>query len=250
MTVAAGANGLLLLNIDGALGNAAATGRMTIGGTLISSATATVRTGDSKMVVPFTAPVVAGTYTASVQVSVGGTYSGTGADTFTQAFTLTVTAATTLSTSLSTAYMTAPTAVGALASSTTNAVARSAYKTADTAIAQVKVTLLKADGTADLAAHSINTIVSGVGFTAVSAGVDTPGAAKTRSASYAQTGGSNLSYVKINSDGTAGTGTVTVSVTHAVTAVETTLGTFSYTSYGDVATLAVSTTNFTVGKSR
>jgi len=247
MTTTTGAAGLLLLTLDGTITGTAGKARMTIGGTVIGASDITGVATDTRLVIPFTAPVAAGTYTASVQVSVGGSYTGTGADTFTQPFTLTVTAATTLSTALSTAYMTEPSANGASASSTTNGVARSAYKTADTAIAQVKVTLLKADGTADTSAHVINTIVSGVGFTAVSATANTPGTAKTRSASFTQSG-SNLSYVKINSDGTAGSGTVTVSVTHAVTGVETTLGTFSYTSYGDVAALEVSTKNATIGK--
>jgi len=247
MTTTTGAAGLLLLTLDGTITGTSGKARMTIGGTVIGASDVTGVATDTRLVIPFTAPVAAGTYTASVQVSVGGNYTGTGADTFTQPFTLTVTAATTLSTALSTAYMTEPSANGASASSTTNGVARSAYKTADTAIAQVKVTLLKADGTADTSAHVINTIVSGVGYTAVSANANTPGTAKTRSASFPQNG-SNLSYVKINSDGTAGSGTVTVSVTHAVTGVETTLGTFSYTSYGDVAALAVSTTNATIGK--
>jgi len=247
MTTTTGAAGLLLLTLDGTITGTSGKARMTIGGTVIGASDVTGVATDTRLVIPFTAPVAAGTYTASVQVSVGGNYTGTGADTFTQPFTLTVTAATTLSTALSTAYMTEPSANGSSASSTTNGVARSAYKTADTAIAQVKVTLLKADGTADTSAHVINTIVSGVGYTAVSASANTPGSAKTRSASFTQSG-SNLSYVKINSDGTAGSGTVTVSVTHAVTGVETTLGTFSYTSYGDVAALAVSTTNATIGK--
>ena len=197
--------------------------------------------------VPFTVPSTAGTYTGKLQYSVAGTFLGTAADQIDIGFTLTVTAATTLSTSLSTAYMTAPSAGGISASSTTNAVARSGYKTKDTGIAQVKVTLLKADGTPDTAAHTVTASVSGAGFVLTDVIADTPGSTATRSES--DNAGASVRYVHINSDGTAGSGTVTVTVTHAVTAVETTLGTFSYTSYGDVTTLAVSTTNFTVGKS-
>jgi hypothetical protein len=197
--------------------------------------------------VPFTVPSTAGTYTGKLQYSVAGTFLGTAADQIDINFTLTVTAATTLSTSLSTAYMTAPSAGGTSASSTTNGVARSAYKTANTGISQVKVTLLKADGTAETAAHTVTATVSGAGFVSVDVTADTPGTPATRTAT--NSAGASVRYVHINSDGTAGSGTVTVSVTHAVTAVTTTLGTFSYTSYDDVAALTVSTTNFSIGKS-
>jgi hypothetical protein len=57
-----------------------------------------------------------------------------------QTISLTITAAATLATTLSTAFMTEPSANGATASSTTNAIARSAYKTVNTGIAQIKVT--------------------------------------------------------------------------------------------------------------
>jgi hypothetical protein len=197
--------------------------------------------------VPFTVPSTAGTYTGKLQYSVAGTFLGTAADQIDIGFTLTVVAATTLSTSLSTAYMTAPSAGGISASSTTNAVARSGYKTKDTGIAQVKVTLLKADGTADTAAHTVTGTVSGAGFVKADTTADTPGSVATRTASDST--GASVRYIHINSDGTAGTGTVTVTVTHAVTGATTTLGTFSYASFDDVAALAVSTTNFTVGKS-
>ena len=198
--------------------------------------------------VPFTVPSTAGTYTGKLQYSVAGTFLGTAADQIDIGFTLTVVAASTLSTSLSTAFMTEPSANGATASSVTNAIPRSAYKTKDTGIAQVKVTLLKSDGTADTAAHTVSAIVSGAGFVKVDQTANTPGSVATRSATSSAGGNAGVTYVHINSDGTAGTGTVTVSVTHAVTAVETVLGTFSYTSYGDVTKLEVSTTNATIGK--
>jgi hypothetical protein len=196
--------------------------------------------------VPFTVPATAGTYTGKLQYSVAGTFLGTAADQIDIGFTLTVVAATTLSTALSTAFMTAPSAGGVSASSTTNAIPRSAYKTVSTGIAQIKVTLLKADGTADTAAHTVSALVSGSGFVKADVAADTPGTDLTRSST--NSAGASVRYIHINSDGTAGTGTVTVSVTHAVTAVETVLGTFSYTSYGDVTKLEVSTTNASIGK--
>ena len=54
-------------------------------------------------------------------------------------------------------------------------------------------------------------------------------------------------YVLIGSDGNAGTGTVTVSVTNANTLATSVLGTFTYTSYGAATKLEV-TGNYTVGR--
>ena len=251
MTVTAGANGLLLLNIDGALGNAAATGRMTIGGTLISSATATVRTGDSKMVVPFTAPVVAGTYTASVQVSVGGTYTGVGNDTFTQAFTLTVNATSVYSNSLSQAYIVAGNA-GTIATSTTDAVAVAATKTAAlTNAGSILINAFKADGTAMTTPGTVTVTVSGSGalsstFTNTT---DTPTASQcsaTTNARVVTFTADAVNNVILCADGTAGTGTYTISVTNAA-GVTTTLATKTVTFFGSVAKI-VATPIFTIGK--
>ena len=151
-----------------------------------------------------------------------------------------------LSFGLSTAYMTTPSAGGSSASSTTNAVARSAVKTLQTGISQVKVTLLKSDATADDRAHAVTATVAGSGMVLVDTTANTPGTA-TRTSTNSSA--ASVRYVHINADGTAGTGTITVSVTHAVTGVTTTLGTFTVTSYGDATKIAVSTTNFTIGKS-
>jgi hypothetical protein len=151
-----------------------------------------------------------------------------------------------LSFGLSSAYMTTPSADGISASSTTNAVARSAVKTLQTGISQVKVTLVKSNGTADDRAHAVTASVSGSGMVLVNTNADTPGTAfRTSTDSTAAT----VRYVHINADGSAGTGSITVSVTHSVTGVTTTLGTFTVTSYGDATKLEVSTSNFTVGKS-
>jgi len=163
-----------------------------------------------------------------------------------QTISLTITAAATLSTTLSTAFMTEPSANGASASSTTNAIARSAYKTVNTGIAQIKVTLNKSDGTADTAANTVTATVTGSGFVSVDTTANTPGTPATRTAT--NSAGAQVRYVHINSDGTAGSGTVTVSVTGAVSGVTTTIGTFSYSSYDDVTALVVSTTIATIGK--
>ena len=244
MTVSAGAAGALNLTINGAINNIAAVGRILIGGASLSGTVTTARTGDSNMIIPFTAPVTAGTYTTSVQVSAGGTY---GADVLTQAFTLTVTANADLSIALSTAFMGA---VGAATvthyTSATNAVARSGIKTSGTNIATVEIILRKTDGVADAQGHTITATVSGSGYVLADATLTGPAAQTARVSTY-NTASANVRYVHIQSDGTAGTGSVTVSVTNVNTLVTTVLGTYKYSAYGAATALVVSKTNYTIG---
>ena len=191
-------------------------------------------------------PAVAGTYTANIRViTTDGARAGADVTgTYDLPFTWTVNAASDLSTGLSTAYMTGITG-GINASATTNAVARSAAKAANTGIAQIKVTLLKADGTADTQAHTVTTTITGVGFTSVNTTANTVGTPTTRTASDSTA--ASVRYVHINSDGTAGTGSVKVTVQNVNTLVTTTLGTWSYTSTGSVAAIAIGTSNFKIG---
>jgi len=160
---------------------------------------------------------------------------------------VTITAAADLSPTGSLAWMTG-TAAGdaAAASSTTNAVPRAASKSAGTYTAQIAIDLQKSDATDDDRAHTVEATVSGNGYVAVNTTADTdPGStARVATNSSAQ----SERYVHIEADGTAGTGSVTVSVTHAVTGVKTAIGTWSYTHYGSVTKLEVSTKNFTIGK--
>jgi len=249
MSVKTGALGLLSIR-----GNAVATtalkGRILVNGVQIGVSDLTAVTTDTGLIIPFTAPLTAGTYAASVQVVDGANYS----EAITQAFTLTVAASATLAPSASTSHMTAAGldgaaaagGTGAAASSTTNAIPRTAVKTLGRSIAQIKVSLFKDDGSADATAHTVSCIVSGVGFCFVNAAADAYQAATARSAT--NTSANALRYVHVGTDGTAGTGTVTVSVTHASTTVETTLGTHSYSTYGDVAKLEVSSTLGSIGK--
>ena len=221
---------------------ATTTAKIEANGVSLGSSIFTVKTTDMGVFLPFKAPLTAGTYNTKITVSSAGTL----AEATVLDFTLTVSASATLSPSQSTAYMTTPTANGATASATTNAVPRSAEKAAGKAIAQIKVSLFKDDASIDATANTVSCIVSGVGFCIVNVTADTYAASTARSATDSATNG--VRYVHINTDGTAGTGTVTVSVTHASTAVETVLGTFSYSTYGDVSKLAVTTTNGTIGK--
>ena len=160
---------------------------------------------------------------------------------------VTITAAADLSPTGSIAWMTG-TAAGqaAAASSATNAIPRSAGKSAGTYTAQIAIDLQKTDATDDDRAHTITATVSGNGFVTVDTNADTDPNATTRVST--NSAAQSERYVHIEADGTAGTGSVTVSVTHAVTGVTTTLGTWSYTSYGSVTKLEVSTKNFTIGK--
>jgi len=229
----------------------ALTVRQTTSATQITGAAKPATATDGIGAFTFT-PTKVGTYVLKVfndtgtgagSATLNNTYDATE---FIQSISIVVTAEATLATTLSTAFMTEPSANGASASSTTNAIARSAYKTVNTGIAQIKVTLNKSDGTADTAANTVTATVTGSGFVSVDVTANTPGTPATRTAT--NNAGAQVRYVHINSDGTAGSGTVTVSVTGAVSGVTTTIGTFSYTSYDDVVALAVTTTNATIGK--
>jgi len=243
MAVKTGAKGLLNIRGNAVVTGTAGLARFLVNGVEIGRSDIASAATDKGFILPFTAPLVAGTYAGQVQVSDLGGW----AESITQTFTLTVSASATLSPAQSTAYMTSPAAGGAaLASAAVSAIPRSAAKATGSAIAQIVVNLLKDDATTDTTANTVSCIVSGVGYCVVNTTADTYAASTARSAtnSTAQA----LRYVYVNTDGTAGTGTVTVSVTHASTAVETTLGTFSYSTYGDAAKLAVTTTNATIGK--
>ena len=245
LTAGAGATAALNLVATGI--NTSSTAKIMIGSQKISSTPTTSVAADAGILVPFTVPTTAGTYTLTVKYSNGGSYLGTDADEVDTTIALTVTAASDLSTALSTAFMSAATDAADSATATTNAVARSAYKTSGTAISQIQVTLKKADGTADGQAHTINATISGAGFVLVDGNAGTPGTPAVRSMDYTNQAGGK-SYIHVAADGTAGTGTVTVKVTNVNTLAVTTLGTFTVTSYSAAAALAVSTTNYTIGK--
>ena len=208
-----------------------------------NSAAAAAAVGLTSDVTPLTATSVPGTYTLDVSVN---TWTASGYVTSaTTNVTMVVAAGSSLDIGQSTAYMTAGTAGGASASSTTNAIPRTGSKVAGTQIAQIKVTLLDDAGVADNSAHTISAYVTGGGYVEVNTTANTDTAFTTRVSEDSAT--NNLRYVHIEADGTAGVGTVTVSVTDAATSVSTVLGTFSYSTFGDVTAFALAATNFTVG---
>jgi hypothetical protein len=116
-----------------------------------------------------------------------------------------------------------------------------------TQVSQVEVILLNADGTAAGQGNTINASVTGVGLVSINnSGGPADGSART--ASYITTGTTNTAVVHIDTDGTAGTGSVTISVTDAVTGATTVIATKVYVSTGQVASLSVAATNYTIGK--
>ena len=121
-----------------------------------------VAAGATFLLDSWTAPASAGTYTVDVWYDHDADGNITEVGSLTSSVTLTLTAASDLDLGRSTAFM-AGTAAGAgvAADATSNAVPRSASKATGTYISQIKVTLLKADGSADTRAHTVTAVVSG-----------------------------------------------------------------------------------------
>jgi hypothetical protein len=133
-------------------------------------------------------------------------------------------------------------------STTVDAIPYSAPKAIATNVAQVQVILLNSDGTAATGGHTVTASVSGSGF--VLTDVSSAAANGTaRSEGQTLTAGSeNVAFIHISGDGTAGTGTINISVTDVATGATTVLPSKTVTFTGSVASLTVSTTNFTIGK--
>jgi hypothetical protein len=135
-------------------------------------------------------------------------------------------------------------------STTVDAVPRSGAKgtsAAPTNIGQVAVVLVNADGSAAGNLHTVTADISGSGLVLCNV-TDTAAAGTVRSSIYTLTGTNNVVVCHISSDGTAGPGTVTISVTDSVSETKTVLGTETFTSFGSVAKLEVSTKIFTIGR--
>jgi hypothetical protein len=132
--------------------------------------------------------------------------------------------------------------------STLDAIPYSAPRATGNQPATIQVILVNNDGTAATQGHKVTASVSGSGFVLV----DNSGAAAngtSRSSSATLTAGTeNVAWVHISGDGTAGTGTIGLTVTDAVSGVTTALPSKTVTFYGSVTKLAVTTTNFTIGK--
>jgi len=134
----------------------------------------------------------------------------------------------------------------ALYSTTVDATPILVSKTAGTNASQILVMLLNNDGTKAANGDVVTATVSGSGL--VLANQSAAAAAGTvRASSTILTAGNNVAYVHVTSDGSAGTGTVSISVTSALTGVTTVLGSKTQTYVGSVSAIAVASTNFNIG---
>jgi hypothetical protein len=114
-------------------------------------------------------------------------------------------------------------------------------------VAQIALVMLNNDGTAGAGLHSVTATMSGSGLvTCNNSGTASDGT--LRSSTYTTLTGENVAVCHVNTDGTSGAGTVTFTVTDASTGVSTVVGSRTINSWGSVSKLAVSSTNFTVGK--
>jgi len=231
---------------------------------LLASATTAGSTITSSATVGFGSftftPSKAGVYAMKVwhdtTATPDGLQSGTEIST---SISITVVAATGLSTSASVVRMgsvglavTQNSATTTLDAYTTavDAVPRSAAKGTSAAtnrIGQVGVVLVNTDGSAAGNLHTVTADITGSGLVLC----NNSGSAANgtvRSSVLTLTGTDNVAVCHINSDGTAGPGTVTISVTDSVSGTKTVLGTETFTSYGDVAKLEVTTKNYTIGR--
>jgi len=108
---------------------------------------------------------------------------------------------------------------------TLDAVPRSATIGADatvrTGIAKVQVILLNNDGTAAGANHSVDCQVTGSGLCVIDESGTANVTGGVRAFSFTNTGTKNVSTVHLITDGTSGTGTVTIAVTDSVSGVRT-----------------------------
>ena len=93
-----------------------------------------------------------------------------------------------------------------------------------------------------LTGATLTASISGPGLVLANA-TDTSAAGTARSSSVVLTGAS-VGYVHVSGDGTSGVGTVTVSVTDPVTAVTSTVGTFSVTFYSTTVATLTATANY------
>ena len=123
-----------------------------------------------------------------------------------------------------------------------------AISAAKTAVAGViEVILLNSDGTAAQQQNTISATISGSGLILANESGTTTTAGTVRASSIANTTTNNVAWIHVSGDGSSGTGTVTVSVTNALTGTTTVLGTKTVTFTGSIASIAVASTNATIG---
>jgi len=261
MTVSAGASSALLVKLSTAEGTStSAKVRAVINGAGqigISDAMALAAGAQTTVLVPFTAPAVAGTYPMTVSYSSDATFDANATKQLDISFTLTVSALSGYSNSLSTAYAADGdlAAVGTVSTDGYPAVAgpaTAAVATPNLPVGMVSIALKNAAGgsTGNALTNTLTASVSGPGYivwaaTGTNAWSSTGcSGTKARSADLTATSAANSFF--ICGDGTTGTATITIRVTDVAGTVYT-LATKSATFYGAVAKLTA-TTNYTIGK--
>jgi hypothetical protein len=128
-------------------------------------------------------------------------------------------------------------------STTIDGTAVAVSKTSGTNAATIQVMLINSDGTAATQGNAVSATVSGSGLILANQ-TQAATAGTVRASSTTLTAGRNVAFIHVTSDGSAGTGTVTISVTDAITGVTTVLGTKTQTYVGSVSAIAIASTNF------
>ena len=236
--------------------------RYETGGIAGTQAVALTAAATSGAFIRATAPTTVGTYRIIIEASEAGTFLASFPSADVPAapvtFTLTVTAATQLAPASSIVRMAEaglaitanPQTSDAAYTTTKDAAARTAAQGSAATrnnISQIAVILLNANGTAAGNLHTVTASVAGSGLVTVN-NSGTASAGSNRAHSYTLTGTENTAVVHVTTDGTVGTGTITISVTDSVSGATTVIGTKTVTTYGAVAKLEVSTKNFTIGR--
>jgi hypothetical protein len=203
-------------------------------------------------------PTVVGTYELKVWNEAGTANGTVDIGEAVQTISITVVATSGLAASATIINMAGPTIVtagqnavtDANFTTATDAVGRSAFYTSTTTrtnLAAIGVILLNSDATAAGNLHTVTASITGSGLVTVDAGAAAT-AGLARASSYTLTGTDNIAVVHATTDGTVGTGTITISVTDSVTGVTTVVGTRTVTTYGKTSKLEVDTTNFNIGR--
>jgi hypothetical protein len=216
-------------------------------------ANATTAAGAEDPLTSFNAPTVVGTYTLDVETTTADP-AAFDSNVLKYSVTMTVTAPTGVSATLSTAHIKAGN-TETIANATTDLVTASGTSTAGTANSgSIALTMKNTLGAAMSTGNTITAqITAGPGYlVALTADTPTDDQCST-TPTYSATVGRAISAfdpgaianIIICADGTVGVATIALSVTNQ--SVTTAWATKSFTFYGPVRTLAVATSNFTIG---
>jgi hypothetical protein len=137
---------------------------------------------------------------------------------------------------------------GATYTTTADAIPYSAPKATGNRVAKIEVILVNNDGTAATQGHKVTASVSGAGFVLTNDNATAADGTAREESETLTVGTENIAWINVSGDGTAGTGTISISVTDVDTGVKTSLPSKTVTFYNTVTKLAVTTTNYTIGK--